>query len=246
MRDHLRAEWIKTWSDPGTPWLLAGLVVSTVTVGALVAVAARCPAAGCVTDPAKTSLTGVYLGQAVAALAGVLAIGGEYGTGMIDVTLTAMPRRSAVLTAKAMVLTGQLLIASGLAAGGSMLAGWLILPGEWAGAAGWRAPFCAMAYLTLIAVLSLGVTTVMRDSAAAIGTVLGLLFLFPVVASLVRDQALARRLEQISPMLAGMDSQASTGLRSLPLAPWQGLGVVAAWAVGALLLGAVTLRLRDV
>ena len=40
-------------------------------------------------------------------------------------------------------------------------------------------------------------------------------------------------------------SQATVGLKILPLTPWQGLGVLAAWAGGALLLGAVLLRLRD-
>lgn len=35
------------------------------------------------------------------------------------------------------------------------------------------------------------------------------------------------------------------GVAALPLAPWQGLGVLALWALGALILGAVVLRLRD-
>ena len=35
-------------------------------------------------------------------------------------------------------------------------------------------------------------------------------------------------------------------MKALPLTPWQGLGVLAAWAGGALLLGAVALCLRDV
>ena len=46
-------------------------------------------------------------------------------------------------------------------------------------------------------------------------------------------------------MTAGLYIQATAGVRSLPLTPWQGLGVLAAWAFGALLLGAVVLRLRD-
>jgi ABC-2 type transport system permease protein len=32
---------------------------------------------------------------------------------------------------------------------------------------------------------------------------------------------------------------------SLPLTPWQGLGILALWAAGALLLGGIALRLRD-
>ena len=55
----------------------------------------------------------------------------------------------------------------------------------------------------------------------------------------------ARHLQQIGPMTAGLEIQASTGLRSLPIGPWAGLGVLAAWAVAALLAGALVLRLRD-
>jgi hypothetical protein len=54
-----------------------------------------------------------------------------------------------------------------------------------------------------------------------------------------------RHLEQIGPMTAGLSVQATTGLRSLPLPPWQGLGVLALWAAGALLAGGLALRLRD-
>ena len=62
-----------------------------------------CPASGCGQDPAKISLTGIDLGQAVVAILAVLAISGEYSTGMIRTTLTAMPRRITVLAAKAAV-----------------------------------------------------------------------------------------------------------------------------------------------
>ena len=58
-----------------------------------------------IADVTKLSLTGVYLGQAVVAIVAVLAISGEYGTGMIRTTLAAMPRRTAVLAAKAAVVT---------------------------------------------------------------------------------------------------------------------------------------------
>ena len=85
-------------------------------------------AAGCGQDPAKVSLSGIDLGQAVVATLAVLAISGEYGTGMIRVTLTAMPRRVTVLAAKAAVLTGLVLAAGTVAVLGSVLAGRLIMP----------------------------------------------------------------------------------------------------------------------
>ena len=254
MRRAIRAEWAKAWSDPVVPWLLTALVVLSVTVSGVTIGTARCPAAACGQDPARISLTGVYVGQAVAALAGVLALGGEYGTGMIRVTLTAVPRRGRLLAAKALVLAGPVLAAAALAAGAAVLAGLAVLPGHgftpghgfdlasWATVRAWC---CATVYLTLVAVLGLGVTAIVRDSAAAAGVVLGLLYLFPVAALAADGQALQRRLEQIGPMSAGLDSQTTLDLRGLPLTPWQGLGVVALWAGGAVILGGVLLRVRD-
>ena len=164
---------------------------------------------GCSQDPARLTFAGVWLGQAVAALAGVLAIGNEYGTGMIRVSLTAIPRRGRLLTAKAVVLAGPVLAASALAVAVCLLAARLILPGhgfapargfDLAGGAMWRASLCGVAYLTLVALLGLGLATAVRDSAAAIGIVLGLLYLFPVTASLVTSLAIQRFLLQAGPI----------------------------------------------
>ena len=46
-------------------------------------------------------------------------------------------------------------------------------------------------------------------------------------------------------MTAGLYIQDTVDVRALPLTPWQGLGVVALWAAGALTVGALVLRLRD-
>ena len=262
--DALHAEWTKLRTLPGTGWLLLAAAALTIAVGAAVAGAFTCSPAhgGCSpaatgADPAKISLTGVYLGQAVIAVLGVLVIGGEYGTGMIRVTLAASPRRLTVLTAKALIVAGCALAAGLLAVGGSVLAGRLILPGRGLTAANGyvllslgngpdlRAATGTAAYFALIALLALGITTAVRDSAVGIGLVLGLLYLFPIVTAVIPDQTLARHLDQASPMIAGLYIQATTGVSQLPLTPWQGLGVAAAWAAGALILGAAVLRLRD-
>jgi ABC-2 type transport system permease protein len=254
MMEALRAELVKAWSDRGTAWLLATGVTLSVAVSAVSVAAARCPAAGCGQDPARISLTGAYPGQVVAALAGVLVIGGEYGTGMIRVSLAAVPRRGRLLAAKAIVVAGLVAAASAVAVGAAMLAGRLILPGhgftaasglDLAGAGWWRASLCAVACLALTALLGLGVAAAVRDSAAATGVTLGILYLFPVAAGLVQAPDLRRHLEQISPLSAALDSQSTAGLSSLPLSPWQGLGVVALWAAAALVLGGLVLRLRD-
>lgn len=97
----------------------------------------------------------------------------------------------------------------------------------------------------LIALVSFGVAAAVRDSAAAIGLVLGVLYLFPIAASVVSNPPLSRHLQQIGSLSVGQDAQATTGLKALPLTPWQGLGVVALWTVAALLLGALVLNCRD-
>ena len=48
-----------------------------------------------------------------------------------------------------------------------------------------------------------------------------------------------------SAMTADLYIQATTNLRALPLTPWQGLDVLAAWAAGAMLAGALLMRFRD-
>ena len=108
-----------------------------------------------------------------------------------------------------------------------------------------RATAGSVLYLALIGLLSLGAATAVRDSAVAIGIVLGLLYLVPVVAAVVTNATVQRHLLQAAPMTSGLDIQATTGLRALPLSPWQGLAVLAAWAAGALLAGGLLLRLRD-
>ena len=102
-----------------------------------------------------------------------------------------------------------------------------------------------MLYLALIALLSVGVAALVRDAAAASGLVLGLLYLTPVVTSLVSDPDWYDRLRKLSPMTAGLAVQATVDLDQQPLGPWEGLGVLAVWAAAALLAGAATLQLRD-
>jgi ABC-2 type transport system ATP-binding protein len=97
----------------------------------------------------------------------------------------------------------------------------------------------------VIALLSLGVAAAVRDSVAAIGLVLGLLYLFPIAAAVVSDATISRHLQQIGPLPASLDVKATIGVNSLPLTPWQGLSVVALCTAGALLLGAFALKSRD-
>jgi ABC-2 type transport system permease protein len=252
----LHAECTKLRTTAGPLWLALSTVVATVAVGAVTSSAVSYNA-GPDQDPVKLGLTGVYLGQAVVACLAVLMISGEYASGMIRTTLTAIPRRLTVLAAKATLLTVTVVVASSLAVLGSLLGARVLLPRNGftpthgyelvslPDAATLRAAAGTVLYLALVALLSLGIATAIRDAAAAIGAVLGLLYLFPLLTALVSDPHWHRHLEQVGPMTAGLAIQATTNLPALPLSPWDGLGVLAAWAAGALLTGCVLFKLRD-
>lgn len=257
MKNSLRAEWTKARTTPGSGWLLVGVTIVTVALGAATCAAVSCPKSGCAQDITKLSLTGVVLGQAVVAVLGVLMISGEYRTSMIHSTFAALPRRWEVLAAKGSVLAVGVATAGTIAVLGSLLAGSLILPGNgFTPESGYpalsvtegstlRAAFGTVLYLVLVALLSLGVATAVRDSAIAIGVVLGVLYLFPILIKVANDPDWYRRLQQISPMNAGLAIQATVDLDDLPIAPWAGLGVLGGWAAAALIVGGVLLQLRD-
>lgn len=250
MIEALRAEWTKTRTAGGTAWLLIGAVAVTIAVSAGIAAATHVSARSGQEDPIRLALTGVYLGQAVVVVVAVLTFSEEYGTGMIRVSLAAMPRRLVLLTAKAATTTANVLPAGILAVTGCLLVGRLVLPGHGyplisiSDGPTLRAAAGSVCYLVLIALLALGVATTVRDTAPSIAVVLGLLYLPPLLAQAFTDP-LRRHIEQIAPMTAGLAIQATTNLHSQPIGPWAGLGVLAGWSAASLLIAALLLRLRD-
>ncbi|MGD0085149.1 MAG: ABC transporter permease [Acidimicrobiales bacterium] len=253
MTDALRAEWTKLRTSPSTAWILLPTVVLTAGLSALVTGTVHTFGQS-LGDPTKLSLIGVDLGQAIVAVLGVVVISEEYGTRMIRTTLAAVPRRPMMLAAKATNLIVLCTVASALGVAGSVLAGRLLLSHAGLGN-GYtlislgngptvRAAVGSVIYLVLIALLALGIATAIRDTAASIGVVLALLYLVPILAATVQG-SWHRHLEQIGPMTAGMSIQSTTGLSSLPISPWAGLGVLAAWSAGALLIGGCALQFRN-
>ncbi len=123
-----------------------------------------------------------------------------------------MPRRSAVLAAKAAIISGLVLAAGTVAVLGSVLAGRLILPDHgFTAARGFpplsladgptlRAAAGSVLYLGLIALLSLGIAALVRDSAVTIGVVLGVLYLLPIIAALIANPLWQHRIQRYTPM----------------------------------------------
>lgn len=248
MTDALRAEWTKFRTVPGSAWTVAAAIVVTVALGA-VAVAVTTASSATVADPTKLTLTGIELGQVVLAVLAVTVIAGEYATGVIGITLTAVPRRSTVLGAKAIVVGGVSLAASGLAVAGSLVAGWVLLadgarPSIADGPTA-RALAGSVVYLTLVSLMGLGIATAVRDAASAVGIVFAALYLFPILAGVVNDPVWEQRIRRLAPRTAGQAIQTTVGAADLPIGPWAGLAVVTGWAIAALAIGAVVLEHRD-
>lgn len=146
----------------------------------------------------------------------VLFITTEYRRGLIRTSLTASPRCGRVLAAKAVVIAAITFVAGLVGAAAAVPLGEHLLTANgnfiapvttltWlrvvAGTAGLLA---VAAVLALIALLSLGIATLVRDPAAAIGIVLGLLYLFPILLHVVTDPTWQRHLQQIAPSTAGL------------------------------------------
>lgn len=237
-----RAEWTKLRTEPVFWWLLVGLVAVTVAVSAATSGTTRT-----VGDPARLALSGVTVGQTVAVVVAVLSVGGEYGSGLIQLTLSAVPGRVTALAAKAAVLGAVVTVAGAVAVLGSLVAGHLLLPGGLAllNGAILRAAVGSVLYLILVTLLAVGITFAVRDGGVAAGAILALLYLFPLLIHVVTDAWLQRQLARLGPMPAGLTIQATTGLDRLPISPWTGLGVLAIWSAAGLAVGATILRRRD-
>jgi ABC-2 type transport system permease protein len=115
-RDILASEWVKFWSVRSTYWTLLVAVVTPIALSDVVAfVTAQGPTsrnAGLPPDPMFSSFIGLEYAVLAVCVLGVLQFSSEYSTGLIRTTFVAVPRRRAVLAAKA-VITGAVMLVAG-------------------------------------------------------------------------------------------------------------------------------------
>ena len=252
--DAWRGEWIKARTVASTGWLLAAAVALGVGLSAAICAVVHYQTGGG-QDPTKLALSGIQLAQALIAIWAVRAVTGEYRSGMIRTTLAAVPQRANLVAAKTAVVTALALAASTVTVIGSLLAAHALLsangfttahglPLPLGAGPTLRAALGSILYLGLISLLAAGAALAVRDTAATTGVVLGLLYLFPLAAQLAGNATWQRHLQQIGPTTAGLNIQATTNLGTLPIQPWAGLAVLAAWAVGSILVGSLVLHLR--
>jgi ABC-type transport system involved in multi-copper enzyme maturation permease subunit len=197
---------------------------------------------------AHLSLNGILLAQLAIGVLGVLLISSEYTTGMIRATFAAVPQRRTVLAAKALVFTAVTLIVSEIACFIAFFAGQAFLTNKHLEAhlsdpGVLRAVIGGGLYLAVLGLLALALGTIIRHSAGAIATLLGILFVLPGIASAL-PRATQDAINQYLPSNAGQQIYA---LRIDPhtLQPWAGLGVFCVYTAIALLAAAILLQRRD-
>ncbi len=117
LRGAVDSEWVKARSLRSTWYLVAGLVGAVAGIGTINAIGTALGKANpqAPADPLAGALTGIGLAQLLAAALGILTVTGEYATGTIRSSVTAVPRRPTLVVAKALV-TGAITLGAGLAA----------------------------------------------------------------------------------------------------------------------------------
>jgi ABC-2 type transport system permease protein len=133
-------------------------------------------------DPVGAALDGLSFGALAFGMLGVLAVSTEYGTGMIRTTLAAVPGRSTVLAAKALVVAALTLVLGELFSFSAFFLGQIMLSGAHLGAdltdpGVARAVCSAGLYLSVVALVGLGLGALIRHSAGAVAALFGVVFL---------------------------------------------------------------------
>jgi len=251
-RQVIHSEWIKLRTVRSSWLVLGATVLGIVVTGLLVSYAtnahwsAMTASSRAHFSPVNQDLIGVNLAELTVGVLGVLAVTGEYTSGMIRATFAAVPRRVPVLLAKAGVIAAVTFAVCLAAVLVTFLGGQALL-----GAHGIslgqpeavRAVLGAALYLTVVAVLGIGLGFLIRSTAGGIATLLGLLLVLPVIAAALpgrRGQAVDRYL----PSTAGRALFTMNGGHAM-LSPWTGFGVFLLYAAAVLAFAALVLCRRD-
>jgi len=240
----LRSEWHKLWTLRSTWINLAATAALTLAMGAGISAAYDGTGEGHL-DTVVFVLLGTQFATVNLAVLGILATAGEYSTGQIRATMTAVPRRLPVLWSKAAVLaavafplclwTNLLTFPAAQAfLDGTDQSAALGDPGVLRGLAG------NAAGLTLLAVTALGIGAVTRSVPLAIGAYIGLVMIVPELLKMLPHDVVRDAVDHFPAQ--ALQSLTATDSAS----PGASLLALTLWAAAALAAAAVTLRRRDV
>ena len=247
----LRSELVKLRSVRSTVWTLAATVLVCVALPLLLSWAVinqPDQPQGPNWDPTGLSLAGVYLGQLLIGSLGVLLISAEYSTGTIRATLSATPQRLLMFAAKTVTFSAVVAVLAFVTTFAAFLSVQAVLNTHHLGTTLGTPPAMRMVvggalYLIAVGLLGLGIGAIVRTTAAGIMTVVGLLFVLPVVGSFLPPSVQ----EHTVKYLPGNEASSilSAPYDPTQLGPWAGLALFAGYALLALAVGGLLLRRRD-
>ena len=245
----VNAEWIKLRTLRGPRWMLLAGMVATTALGAVLcffinrnfaSLSSKGPF-----EPVRTALGGVVLGQLAMVVLGVTIIGGEYASGMIRLSLTAVPNRTVFYFAKAAVLAAVTLAVGLVTAFAAFFVGQAMLASHGVSLTDpgvLRAVLGGALYLMLIALLSLGVATMLRRQTLALGILVPFFFLVSGILQAIPGVSAAT---QYLPDQAGQRFLQLHHQSNDAYGPWTGLLIIVLWVAAALLGGWLALKRRD-
>ncbi|HVH50815.1 MAG TPA: hypothetical protein VM690_01610 [Gaiellaceae bacterium] len=246
-----RSEWTKLYSLRSTLWSLGVAVILTVGLPLVVAIVRTTRTHPDHRGPSALEIgsVGVNVSQLAIAVLGVLLITGEYSTGMIRATFTAVPKRLPVLWAKVgvyAVLSFVLMlpcVVIAFFASQAILArkGLLQISFSHPGVA--RAVIGGAVYLMLVGVFALAIGAIVRSTAGGISAFAAIFFVVPPLLNILPSSWN----DAISPWLPDHAARSIFALThdSNSLAPGPGLALFAGYCAAAIALAAVLLVRRD-
>lgn len=250
----LRSEWLKFRSLRSSPLALGISLLGMIALGWIFSAGAASrwpvmrPQAKLHFDPTDVSIRGYVLAQLVLGVLGVLIVSGEYGTGMIRATFSAVPTRLPVLWAKLGIFAVVSFVVGTVSSFAAFLGGQAFLSSQHIettlSAPGvLRAVFGVGLYLTVVGLLGVALGWLIRHTAGAIATLFGLLLVVPGIAEALPDSWAPH----IVPYLPSNAGQALVTVHqdAAMLAPWTGFAVFCAYVVVALAAAALLLKRRD-
>jgi ABC-2 type transport system permease protein len=215
-----------------------------------------------------------YLGQLIIAVLGAMTITSEYSTGMIRTSLTAMPRRGNVFLSKLLVFTGVALVVSVVTSFVAFFVGQAVLSGTGVSAslfhsttvpiAGQVSPHSVTVassvvltpghvltailgtalLVTMAAVIAFGLGAIIRHTAGAIASAIGLLFVLPIIIQLL-PHTWRFDIIRFIPTSAGDVLSATVGDHPHLWSAWPQFAVTVIWAAVLVGAGAYLFRKRD-
>ncbi|PZF85948.1 ABC transporter permease [Jiangella anatolica] len=251
----LRAEWIKLRSLRSTWYTLAclfavGLGVTSLALSSAGTDYADASAADrAAWDPTNLSLTTYIVAQLIIGVLGILVVTSEYATGLMQTSVMATPRRLRLLAAKVVVAAAVAVVAGQLLMLTSFLLGQAILSAQDVPHAALGDPGVLSAvigggvYLTAIALLAAGLGTIMRATAGALATLVGIVFLVPALAGLFPSWL--EGLIDVWPTRGAAAVLATVPDPEYP-DPWLNLGGMCLGVAAVLVAAFVLFRRRDV